>query len=209
MGVHSDVYICVRRDTPLDADGRATIVELALAHRLLGGRCTLAVPGAQELTPPPSLWQRVVALFRPAPAQMPGFQACALRAYGGLESGPAVHVLQVGDPGAWLVSGARANARVFAVSGTLPSWRGEPQDGGFAYLGSDRPLPVTVSDAYRRRDARRNPHVRSDGFVGDFYDVAVLSSRSAPDGRAVASSAFVKELKRRLGVKTTCRASFW
>lgn len=66
-----------------------------------------------------------------------------------------------------------------------------------------------VFDVHRPVAARASPHALPDGWVGRFFDVLTLSARRAGDGRAMARSAFVRALKAEVGVKVTCRASWW
>ncbi len=212
MGVHSDVYICLRGDAPLAAESRARIVELCVEHELLFGQCAFAVPDreAVEAATRTSFWSRVKRLFGAGEKSAPlsPFVKAALAAYGGMRDGmPGVRCIEESDAGSWIAKRAREHGVAFAVSASLPKWKGETQDGGFSYLAYDAPFSIHVSNAYRSPGSR-NPHVPADGYVGDFFDVAVLSSRAAPDGRALASSAFVQALKKSLGVKVTCRASF-
>lgn len=201
MGVFSDVHICLRGTTPLEPSLRAKVVGLARAHELLFGVCTLAdrLPLPIATTWWARLRQRFVA---PVPDD---FVKRGLSPYGGV-SGAQVRVVRREACGAWLDEAVAAMPGAFIVNTELPKWKGQTQDGGFSYLAAQVPFPVHVSNAYAER---RSPHAAEDGLVGSFCDVLTLSSKAAPDGRALASSAFVRELKTVVPCEVTCRASFW
>jgi hypothetical protein len=210
LGVYSAVYICIGAQEPLPAERRCAIVELCREHELLFGPCAIAVPdhGATRARILTKLKRLLTFDIGSSRAASP-FVRAALRAYGGMTAGTeGLVILEEAAAGPWMVEKVRELSTAFAVGSSCPKWNGETQDGGFSYLGSDAPFAVHVSNAYEA-GPRTNPHVSRDGYVGDFFDVMVLSSRAAPDGRAVASSSFVKALKKRLGVQVTCRAGYW
>ncbi|HEY4220753.1 MAG TPA: hypothetical protein VGO62_05405 [Myxococcota bacterium] len=203
MGVYCDVNVCIQSPTALAADARARVVELCIAHELLLGACDFAVPASPPLR---SAWQRVRALWQ-KPASVSTFASAGLNAYGRLARGASVAVVASDVAGAWLPERARGAAD-FIVACGAPRWRGESVDGGFAYLAVSAPVPVHSKNAYRGAD-ERSPFQAPDGLIGSFFDVLTLSSKHNLDGRIMASSSFVKALKRELGLKLTCRASWW
>jgi hypothetical protein len=220
MGVFTDVYICVRADAPCPIDARCALIELCLEHRLLVGHCFVNVAsetaeksGPNAGKPPSGLWDRLRSLFAPsslppAARRVSSLVEASLAPYGGVR-GPGIRVVDDGAAAPWIAERVRRLSASFSVTCESPIWAGAPQDGGFSYLASNHAFDVRVSNAYEARGGRRSPHGGEDGWVGAFFDVMVLSSRAAPDGRKIASSAFVKDLKKRTGLQVTCRASHW
>jgi hypothetical protein len=179
MGVYSTVQICIQRDAPLELSERLTLLEICLKQEMLKGPCDFHVPATAKWT------DFITRLWRkPQLVLVESQKTC----------------------GPWLLDCARKHPLAFQVHSLDTTW--EDCSGRFKVSASDKPFPVHTYNAYRDPKASKNPHVDPDGLVGHFYDVLALTVKSGPNGRQVASSGFVREIKKALDVKVSCRASW-
>jgi len=179
VGVYCTVKMCVQRDTPLDVDRRVALVSLCVEHHLLGKKLGKSL-GHQVQVPT-----------------------------GGTSFDRGVKVVDKAAAGFWLEARAREIGTDFIIGCDGPFWQDDDSGTqGFRYAALSAAADVRTFNAYRSPN-QRSRFEDEDGYVGSFFDVLALDARNNLDGRIAASSPFVRALKAKLGVKMTCRASWW
>jgi hypothetical protein len=207
VGVYCDVSMCVKSPAPLSIEKRARIIAVCIEEKLLIGECAFGVPDEPPAAEAKSLLERIVSLFKRTNETEKSFASVNLSPYAGLTH-ERTRIVQTDEAGDWLERRARSAHGDFAIGCRSPMWMDEHIDGGFTYLAlGSKPVMVRTFNAYEVRSKRPNPFADKD--AGPFYDVLSLSSRRNLDGKIASRSALVKRLRKELGVKITCRASWW
>jgi hypothetical protein len=205
VGVYCTVAMCVRGDRPLDVDRRVALIGLCLEHRLLRSTCAF---GVVEDSPPRGLGEWLKRyLLRKRLGESLGAQVQI--ANGGTRFHRGVQVVDTASAGLWLEARAREVGTDFIIGCDLPFWRDDDSaTQGFRYAAMSAATAVHATNAYRSRN-EQSRFEAEDGYVGSFFDVLALDAKRNLDGRIAASSPFVRAVKAKLGVKVTCRASWW
>jgi xanthosine utilization system XapX-like protein len=178
MGVSCLAHACIAaKKGPLSASQRARVLEIALAHGVVGATASAF---EVESCSPAKLAQIGLMGLIVAGRSTPG-----LRHIGKAACGP------------WLVQeiGARADADILVCSEGAVTWNGTAiGEGGFSLLGVRSAIDVEATD----------PDTGATHTSGAFFDVLTLAGRDGPTAAELARSAFVNDVQKALGRKLVC-----